>query len=253
MESAEASTSTERSGPFLDEMTLLIIMMVATLVVTAALYVFRLMFARRGSLVVLAGPSNAGKTFLYYQLRHGSVHNGTVASMQENVGTCEIIGSAGKPVGSVKVVDVPGHHKLRHRLEEYLRDAKAVVFVVDSIDITPHKVEAAEQLYDVLTNPAVARGKVPVLLACNKMDQEEQAHSVEFIKRTIEKQLDAMRRTKTSLTGDAGGAAAAAAQLLGKTDKPFTLAAVRNPVTFASISALKGQLADVHKFLLSSQ
>jgi hypothetical protein len=33
-------------------------------------------------------------------------------------------------------------------------------------------VEAAEALFEVLTHPRVAAKRVPVLLACNKMDQD---------------------------------------------------------------------------------
>jgi hypothetical protein len=42
--------------------------------------------AKKGSSVVLAGPMNAGKSTLYYQLVDGSQHNGLVASMEQNTG-----------------------------------------------------------------------------------------------------------------------------------------------------------------------
>ena len=53
------------------------------------------------------------------------------------------------------------------------------------------QVEAAEELFEVLTHPSVSRRRVPILLACNKMDLETQAHSVDFVKRTLEKQVGA--------------------------------------------------------------
>ncbi len=94
---------------------------------------------RSGTLIVLAGPCNAGKTTLFYQLRDGSVHNGTVASMQENSGTVAVQSAKGAPLGKVALVDVPGHVRLRNKLDAFLGDAAAVVFVVDAVDITPNK------------------------------------------------------------------------------------------------------------------
>lgn len=47
----------------------------------------RLLLSRsRGKSVLLLGPSGSGKTTLFFQLKDGDLHNGTVASMQENVG-----------------------------------------------------------------------------------------------------------------------------------------------------------------------
>ena len=40
--------------------------------------------SRRGNLVLLVGPCDAGKTTLFHQLTDGSTHLGTVASMQAN-------------------------------------------------------------------------------------------------------------------------------------------------------------------------
>lgn len=46
-----------------------------------------LLHKRKGRSVLLLGPSGSGKTTLFLQLRDGDIHNGTVASMQENAGT----------------------------------------------------------------------------------------------------------------------------------------------------------------------
>ncbi len=51
------------------------------------------------------------------------------------------------------------------------------------------QVEAAEELFEVLTHPSIAKRRVPILLACNKMDLETQAHSIDFVRRTLEKQV----------------------------------------------------------------
>ena len=43
------------------------------------------------------------------------------------------------------MVDIPGHPRVRGKLESYLeKGAKGVVFVVDSVDFMPKKTETAE-------------------------------------------------------------------------------------------------------------
>ncbi|EFJ49222.1 hypothetical protein VOLCADRAFT_80798 [Volvox carteri f. nagariensis] len=218
----------------------------AVVIGTILLLILKLFSGRkRGSAVLLVGPCNGGKTTLFYCLKDGATHGATVASMQENEGWCQVRNDKDRIVGSVRVLDLPGHPRLRSKLEQFLKDASAVVLVIDSADITPNKTEAAEDLFEVLTHPAVARRRLPVLLACNKADLETQAHSVDFCRRTIEKQLDAMRKTRLALGGDPGRAISA----LGKPDKPLSLAALRSPITSASISAEKGDVSEVMRFL----
>lgn len=194
-----------------------------------------------GKRAVIVGPCNSGKTALFHALVGSVPPAGTVASMQENDGPARL-----KAGGTARCVDVPGHERLRHKLDGHLGDARAVVFVLDAVEITPHRTEAAEELFEVLTHPAIHRRRVPVLLACNKMDQELEAHSPEFIERTLQKQLDAMRKTRGALSPEA----AAKAALLGRdTSKPFTFAGLGNSVKVAPISALQGDIAAVHEFL----
>lgn len=200
---------------------------------------------KRGGAVLLVGPCNGGKTTLFYRLKDGTTHLGTVASMQENEGSCQIRNDKDRVVGNVRLMDLPGHPRLRSKLEQYLKDASAVILVIDSADITPNKTEAAEDLFEVLTHPTVARRRLPVLLACNKADLETQAHSVDFCRRTIEKQLDAMRKTRIALGGESGRAITA----LGKPDKPLSLSTLRSPISATSISAEKGDVAEVTRFL----
>jgi signal recognition particle receptor subunit beta len=75
--------------------------------------------SKGGRTVVISGPCSGGKTRLFHALTgvHGVVE--TVASMQENIGACQIPGG-----GSMRVVDVPGHERLRHKLDLHLRDAR---------------------------------------------------------------------------------------------------------------------------------
>lgn len=144
-----------------------------------------------------------------------------------------------------RLLDIPGHHSFRHKLESSVKDAAGIVFVIDAVEITPHKVEAAEMLYELLTNSSFAKSRTPLLLACNKADLEEEAHSTEFIRKTLERQLDAMRKTKTAGIGKEASAGVA----LGAADKPFSFAGLCSKVALVECSAKAGQLDDVRAFI----
>jgi signal recognition particle receptor subunit beta len=123
------------------------------------------------------------------------------------------------------------------------------VFVVDAAEITPHRTEAADMLYELLTHAAFARRRTPLLVACNKADLEEEAHSVDFIRKTLEKQLQAMRKTKAA---GIGKDAASQVTALGPQDAPFSFAGLRSRVVLAECSAKAGQLDAVHDFISSA-
>jgi hypothetical protein len=58
--------------------------------------------------IILTGLTGAGKTALFTQLRDGSVHNGSVTSMEPNVGRFTLYGE--KPTSKpVQIADIPGH------------------------------------------------------------------------------------------------------------------------------------------------
>ena len=57
----------------------------------------------------------------------------------------------------------------------------------------------AEQLYDVLASRAISSRQTPVLLLANKADCGAKAHSVEFIRKRLEKALDQLRTTRADV------------------------------------------------------
>lgn len=62
----------------------------------------------------------------------------------------------------------------------------------------------AEQLYDVLASKAVSSRQMPVLLLANKADLGAKAHSVEFIRKRLEKALDQLRITRADVEAESG-------------------------------------------------
>ena len=159
----------------------------------------------------------------------------------------------------LRVVDVPGHPRISKGIfARHCDRAKAIVFLVDSVDFMvqkdqvstalnhvpdtavlcykagavlvpicdvryPHSslslpahvslayllrafrtTQVAEHLYDMLACRAISSRKVPVLLAANKVDCEAKAHSVEFIKKRLEKALDQLCITRADIDAEGG-------------------------------------------------
>ncbi|KAJ9708875.1 hypothetical protein PVL29_000731 [Vitis rotundifolia] len=191
-------------------------------VTTFFLLSIRLFKRTKSNTIVLTGLSGSGKTTLFYQLQDGSSHLGTVTSMDPNEGTFVLhseIAKKGK-IKPVHVVDVPGHSRLRPKLDEFLPQAAGIVFVVDALEFLPNCRAASEYLlatvygfhtyihkyataimdsnlwcfickrylYDILTKSSVVKKKIPVLILCNKTDKVT-AHTKEFIRKQLEKEM----------------------------------------------------------------
>ncbi|XP_076945230.1 uncharacterized protein LOC143616222 [Bidens hawaiensis] len=96
--------------------------------------------------IVLTGLSGGGKTVLFDQLRDGSSHQGTVTSMEPNEGLFVLNSETSKKgkIKAVHLVDVPGHSRLRPKLDKYLPRAAGIVFVVDAVEFLPNCRAASE-------------------------------------------------------------------------------------------------------------
>jgi signal recognition particle receptor subunit beta len=88
--------------------------------------------------------------------------------MKQNEDTFEISDPSSKKSAIKRVVDIPGHQRVRYMLRDYLPGASAIVFLVDSVNFEVRPV--AEYLYDLFTNKIIRKKKMPILIACNKKD-----------------------------------------------------------------------------------
>ncbi|KAL2343511.1 hypothetical protein Fmac_004796 [Flemingia macrophylla] len=200
----------------------------------------------KSNTVVLTRLSGSGKTVIFYQLRDGSTHQGTVTSMEPNEDTFILHSEkTGKgKIKSVHVVDVPGHSRLRPKLDEYLPQAAGIVFVVDALDFLPNCRSASEYLYDLLTKGSVVKKKIPVLILCNKTDKVT-AHTKEFIRRQIEKEIDKLRASRSTISA----ADIANEFSLGIPGEPFSFTQCSNKVTTADASGLTGEISQLEEFI----
>jgi hypothetical protein len=86
----------------------------------------------KGDAIFLVGPCDSGKTAVMLQLRDGKTEEKlrqTHSSMQFNEGTFPLADMDGKPV---RIIDCPGHSRLRPQLFDMIEDCAALVFVIDS-------------------------------------------------------------------------------------------------------------------------
>ena len=166
----------------------------------------RKLSARKGrDSIVLCGESSSGKTSCFLMLRSKSLGYGTVCSMKENECQCAVESSStSHQTKEVNVIDIPGYGKIRKKFYgEFLQRAKAIVFFVDAVEFSTNRKDVADHLYnEILTDEGVRRNRVPILIACNKMDLAA-ASPASFIKKRLEQEIEMIRQTRDSILEDA--------------------------------------------------
>ncbi|CAN1310884.1 Signal recognition particle receptor subunit beta [Linum perenne] len=190
----------------------------AVLVFTTLLLILVRLFKRpKSNTIVLSGLSGSGKTILFYQ---------------------------GHKVKPVHLVDVPGHARLRPKLDEFLPEAAGIVFVVDALEFLPNLRGVSEYLYDILTKASVVKKKVPVLICCNKTEKVT-AHTKDFICKQLEKEIDKLRASRSAVSD----ADVANDHTLGTPGKPFSFSQCTNKVSIGEASGLTGKISEVEQFI----
>ena len=103
-----------------------------------------------------------------------------------------------------RLVDLPGHPRLRAKLDRYANGAKAIIFVVDAVDFTSQRRAVAEHLFEILSHPVVQKRRCPIMIACNKSEKIT-AHPADFVRKRLEKEIEALRTTRGTLEDTGGG------------------------------------------------
>ncbi|KAK8869965.1 hypothetical protein IAR55_000535 [Kwoniella newhampshirensis] len=101
--------------------------------------------------ILLVGPSDGGKTSLFTKLVQG-VYPQTHTSVVPSVTTFTLPSPYDDgQTKQIRLVDLPGHPRLRDELKKRIKDASAVVFVVDIQGIVRNSSGVTEELPPVLT------------------------------------------------------------------------------------------------------
>lgn len=211
----------------------------------------------------ISGDNDApavGKTALFKVLRFGQLpKHGTVPSMQVNEASFAPFGSS-QSAQPLRWIDFPGHPRLRHKLPEYLKMARCVVFVIDAQRFTAQARKDAQLLFNVLTDPVVVRNSTPVLVFCNKSETPNSASAI-TVQTRLEAELERTRAASNSTLQSAsvGTTASTFAQdgeeqreLLGYENEKFVFDHAPGPVTFASGSAMRQDIDPIINFTRSS-
>lgn len=177
--------------------------------------------------ILITGLSDAGKTILFSRLLHSKLIS-TYTSVKENIGDIVI------KKHSLRIVDIPGHERLRYKFfDKYKSSARALVYVIDAVTLQKDIRDVAEFLYSLLSIISVEK-HIPVLVLCNKQDQT-MAKGCGVIKTLLEKEINLLRLTKSSqleLTD-----ASLSNTFLGKTGVDFEFTHLNMNVQFAECSA----------------
>ncbi|GMH44223.1 hypothetical protein BSKO_12157 [Bryopsis sp. KO-2023] len=197
----------------------------------------------RANSVLIMGPVNAGKTTLFLELKEGGHRNGTVTSMEQNEDT--FVPNREGIKKPVHFVDLPGHPRLINKFENYMGGTVGVIFVLDAADFLDNGRAIAEQLWTVISHPQFSSRRVPLLIACNKYDLGTRAHTDGFIEKRLQREIDEVRSTHSSLEGDAG------APSVGKGNEGFLFQQLKSKVAIAKISAKLGgkEVEPVYDFI----
>ena len=191
---------------------------------------------KRGDIALIIGPCGAGKTTLYYKWSLPGQKVKTVTSQTALRGKV-LTGS------SLEIVDYPGHPRLRHGAHALLPRAQKIVFLLDATSDDFKSV--SEQLYDLLVAKEL-RADAKLLLCRNKTESSK-ARSESTILKALNDEIEKLRHARSQ---HLDGENADLDQYLGVSDEVFDIKAhCPVDVAFGSVSAMKGNIADIESFL----
>jgi len=190
-------------------------LLLAMLVALALHFISRRIIGRSKRPACLTGPSGAGKTALLSVLA-GSGFKETVTSQEANEAV----------LGGKRVVDLPGHPRLREeRIGELRRCGKAAI-IVDAAGLARGARQAAEALDECLS---VMPKRAPILVVANKSDSLS-ALSAKHARKRLEREVSQLRDNQS-----------------------FSLDSCGRPISFCSASAADGTVAPILDFLSGRQ
>ncbi|XP_033764364.1 signal recognition particle receptor subunit beta-like [Pecten maximus] len=225
---------------------ILVAAFVVFLTIVILLFVSRKGNTRRA--VLLLGNCDAGKTLLFSRLVKAITDDVmTVTSMNTNIGNYKVK-SKNK---SLRVVDIPGHERVRmQHLEQHKNMARGVVFVVDSGTLMKEVKEVAEYLYTALSDSVISNNAPPILVACTKSDLTVKKGK-DVIKKNLAAEMNIMRVTRSAALQQLEGTGNNNT-FLGKRNKDFAFEDLKPlKVDFVECSSLTGKmdLAEVESWL----
>ncbi|KAI0372913.1 P-loop containing nucleoside triphosphate hydrolase protein [Pilatotrama ljubarskyi] len=143
-------------------------LLVAVFLVAISVLLARRKSAQRGDAVILAGCSDAGKTAILTTLAYQQTLP-THASMQTNAALVALPSTH----RILRVIDVPGHPRIRDQFQEHLPQAKGIAFIVDASTVSRNGAAVAEHLHKImhaLTSLPPSRETPSLVIVAHKCD-----------------------------------------------------------------------------------
>jgi len=186
----------------------------AVLAVFLTIMYFYIRNTKRGRYILIVGPTESGKTALFARLGFGK-NVESVTSTSPNVTEYEVPGKA-----PLILKDLPGHEKLRMQFWDSNKvGVRGIIFLVDAAGGSKCIRDAAEVLYDILTDPIVNSVKPFILIIANKQDLPT-AKGTKVLRLHLEREITTLRLTKSASLQTTGGKSSAP-RTLGKPDVDF--------------------------------
>jgi len=189
---------------------------------------------------LIMGLCESGKTSIFMHLIHNKLSR-TFTSIKENVGEYK----SGRL--SARLVDIPGHYRVRDKcFEQYKTLAKGIIFVIDSSTVQKDVRDVADALYTVLADSSTA--PCSILLACNKQDITT-AKGVHIIKTILEKEMNLVRDTRSRKLKSISEDDESKTAFLGAHGKDFEFSQLPQNVQIFGCSSKKNDLNNVSDWL----
>jgi len=148
--------------------------------------------------ILILGCCDTGKTSLFLKLCSPESNGSTVSSQRANETSISIL-LDNKPT-LVKVIDFPGHNRLRDGVQKYLNDVAGIIFLVDANVDRVEFTQSADYLYYLFTDKTINKYQIPIHVACNKSEMLTH-RKAEDIKQILESELSLIRDSQSSQPG----------------------------------------------------
>uniref|UniRef100_A0A6B2LNJ9 Signal recognition particle receptor subunit beta n=1 Tax=Arcella intermedia TaxID=1963864 RepID=A0A6B2LNJ9_9EUKA len=147
----------------------------------------------------------------------------------------------------VRVIDYPGHHRLRTGLTPLIRNAACIVFMVDANSDAETLTKCSDLLYELLTNAFVYNNAIPLLVACNKSEMTT-SKGVDHIKSLLESELNEVRSSRTATPGmDQENEI-----FLGVENEKLVFSQIPVPIQFIGCSVKNNEIKELLSFIENS-
>ncbi|KAI0780682.1 P-loop containing nucleoside triphosphate hydrolase protein [Trametes elegans] len=173
-------------------------LVLAILLVGVTVILARKRSAKRGDAAILAGYSDAGKTAILSTLAYQQTLP-THASMQTNAALVTLPASH----KTIRLIDIPGHPRIRDQFQEHLPSAKGIAFVVDASTVSRNGAAVAEHLHMILhalTSLPPSQETPSLLIVAHKCDllkptatASSQQLAINRVRTILERELEKRR------------------------------------------------------------